>query len=519
MPTLHFTHVNTETTLKAIWNECYDSFLFKEWCSYKMKGVQEKSLVTIEPHIRYIPKFKLKRLVSSENMSIEEYAKSGKYNFYDASQDIDNQYNYYINDYVAQFPVVIQENGKMWELANLYLISYMLVSSDLTGSTLKAIAMDLLDYYKFVTKRNLDFFYCTKLNRNRVSYQYRNYLLNEVYECRCNRSTASRRVNRMVDFYDRLLENGFITSANFDNEPYERIIKKITLNNKIGIEFQKIIRSSNLAITKPRKNQVYDYIKDDGNLRPLTIEQQKIFIEYLKKFGNRQLQLMCIFSLMTGARIQTICTLRVYHIKSLINKAKKDAINKNYKLYVGVKTGVDTKRNKDLCLIVPVRLILILENYINSEAWRERALKNYYSTTDQGYVFTTKSGLPYYTSISEIIDIKNDPDRKQLPLRRGEAVRKNLDELLARIYEDHHHYVPFRFHDLRATFGMNNLRFLLNSGYKNDQCLLKLKEIMGHSNINTTLSYLDYREITEKFSEAQDKLETDLFGSFLDDLE
>ncbi|MDW3025737.1 site-specific integrase [Acinetobacter baumannii] len=483
-----------------------------------MQVAKEKSLVKIEPHIRYISKFKLKRLVSPQDMSIEEYAKGGKYDFYELGEDLNNQYKYYINDYVAQFPVIIKNDGKMWQLSNLYLVSYMLVSSDLTGSTLKAIAMDLLDYYRFVSERNLDFFHFPKLNRLRVSYQYRNYLLNEVYEGRCHRSTASRRINRVVDFYDRLLTNGFISSEDFDNEPFERIIKRISLNNTIGLEFQKIIQSSNLAISNPKKNKEYDLIKDGGNLRPLTIEQQKIFLEYLIKYGNRQLQLMCIVSLLTGARLQTIGTLRVFHIKSLIKKIRKDQTGENFKLNVGGKTGVDTKMNKTLSIIFPIRLIYILNKYINSQAWRERALKNYYGATEQGYVFTTKSGLPYYTSISEIIDIKNDPDRKQFPLRRGEAVRKNLEELLARIHEDHNQYVPFRFHDLRATFGMNYLRFLLNSGYENDQCLLKLKEIMGHSNISTTLSYLDYREITEKFSEAQDKLETDLFGSFLNGL-
>lgn len=485
----------------------------------------EIGLIKIHPHIRFIPKFKLKRLASPPaNLSIREYADNGQYIFYEASQDMNNQYNYYINDYVAQFPVIIQSNGKIWKLANLYLVSYMLSSSDLTGSTLKALAMDLLDYYRFVSEHNLDFFHFPQLNRHRVSYQYRNYLLNLVYEGKCHRSTASRRINRVVDFYDRLLTNGFISPKNFDNEPFDRIIKKITLNNSIGLEFQKTIHTSNLAIPIPKKNQIYDCINDGGQLRPLTQDQQKIFGEYLNKYGNRQLQLICIFSLLTGARLQTICTLKIYHIKKLINKINNEqsehtnnGMLKSYKLRVGGRTGVDTKKNKELSLRLPLKLVLTLQNYINSQAWYERALKNHYGTSNEGYIFTTRSGLPYYTSIAEIIDIKNDPSLKQLSIRRGEAVIKNLASLLIKIREDHSNYPLFSFHDLRATFGMNYLRLLLNTNLEKDQCLLKLKEVMGHNNIETTIIYLNYRDITNEFSEAQDHLENDLFGNLLDD--
>jgi len=52
----------------------------------------------------------------------------------------------------------------------------------------------------------------------------------------------------------------------------------------------------------------------------------------------------------------------------------------------------------------------------------------------------------------------------------------------------------FRLHFLRATFGMNFLR----NNYRKDMSsheitdlLEKLKDLMGHSNIKTTMSYLN----------------------------
>ncbi|WP_111811622.1 tyrosine-type recombinase/integrase [Acinetobacter soli] len=465
-----------------------------------------------EPHIRYISKFSLKRTSTiPSDMSIREYADRGEYSFQNITND-----KYFLNDYCAKFPVIIQKNGEIWKLSNVYIISYMLSSSDITGNTLKSIALDLLDYYKFVSERNLDIFYFPKLNRHRVTYQYRSYLLNEVIEGRCKKNTASRRINRIIDFYERLLTDGFISHKLFDNQPYEIIIKTITLNNSIGLEFNKTIRSSNLAIPTTKKNLLYDTINDDGILRPLTSDQQKIFLEYLEKYGSRQLQLICVFSLLTGARIQTVCTLRVHHIKDLIKKNLKDT-NNNYILNTGGNTGIDTKKNKELCLKVPDRLVQSLNNYINSKAWYERALKSFYSGTENSYVFTTKSGLPYYTSLSEIIEIKNDIDRPQLTIRRGEAVRKSLEELITIIRKNHEDYTPFTFHDLRATFGMNFLKYLLDNGVSKDKCFLFLKEAMGHSNIETTLSYLNYQDVMEQFSSAQEKLEFDLFGNIFNE--
>ena len=468
-----------------------------------------KEDINLTPHIRYVCNFQLKKIITplkKDNLTDNLINLKLEYS--------ENEIKY--NSYVAKFPIIIKEDGKIWELANLYLILYMIESNEITGSTLKAIAIDLLDYYKFLTERNIDIFYFPQLNRYRATYQYRSYLLDQVHKSKYHKSTASRRINRIVDFYERLLKNKFISKSNFENNPYERIIKRITLNNTLGLEFQKIIKSSDLAIRQPKKNIEYDVIHDGGGLKPLTDNQQKIFIEYLERFGNRQLQLICLISLLTGARIQTIGTLKVYHLKQLIKKIKENQINNTYILQAGANTGVDTKFNKSLNLYFPKNLIFSLDNYINSKTWHKRALKSFYGTTDENYVFITKSGLPYYTSKEEILDIKNTQNQN-IVIRNGEAIRKNLDVVVKKIKEEHHDFRAFKFHDLRATFGMNYLKILLKRNLNKDQCLLLLKEAMGHNNISTTLNYLNYQEIIDQFSTAQEDLENKIFGSMLND--
>lgn len=468
--------------------------------------------IKIKPHIRYIYNFQLKELIPPTiNNNFNEYLKNFEFDY---SEYYKNKIVY--NSYVAKFPIIITENGEIWELANIYLILYMITSNEITGSTLKSIALDLLDYYKFFTERSIDVFHFPQLNRHRITYLYRNYLLNQVNENKFHKSTASRRINRIVDFYERLLKNEYISKENFENKPYEIIIKCITINNTLGFEFKKNVRSSNLAIHQPKRNIKYDAINDGGSLRPLTDNQQKIFLEYLERFGNRQLQLICLISLLTGARIQTIGTLRVYHLNGLVKKINENQITSTHILHAGLNTGIDTKNNKNINLYFPKNLIITLENYINSKTWHQRALKSYYGLTDNNYIFITKSGLPYYTSMEEILDIKNSKEQK-LIIRNGEAIRKNLDELIKKIKEDHKDFRVFKFHDLRATFGMNYLKLLLKRNLNKDQCLLLLREVMGHNNVATTLSYLNYQEIIDQFSTAQEELENKIFGSMIND--
>ncbi|WP_180175101.1 site-specific integrase [Acinetobacter sp. YH01022] len=492
-------------------NRLVDSYLLNVHSNREIVKTVKFSRETVakiicEPHIRFIPKFTLKRYMKTDE--VEKKIQNKKYIF--ESRDKNNEG---LKSYVAQFPVIIESNGQIWRLGNLYFISYMLSSTDISGTSLKSVAIDLLDYYKFIVRNELSFFSFPKINKLRATFLYRNYLLNEFYERRIHKSTASRRINRTVDFYNRLLTDGFMTSKDFDNEPFERILKKITLNNKFGSDFQKIVNSSDIAINTQKKNVFYDAIHDDGRLRPMTDNQQKNFLEFLHRNSNRQLQLICYFSLTTGARLQTICTLRVKDIKSLMSQLKKSNSHKQaVHLRVGGNTGIDTKRNKEIILEVPYKLIIALNNFINSEEWEARASKNYYGATDDGYVFIAKSGLPYYTSRKEIIDVKNDINRKQETIRRGESVIKNTTSLIKKIQENYEYFPNFSFHDLRATFGMNYLKALVNANLDKDQCLIILKNAMGHDNIETTLNYLNYRDVTNEFYKTQEYLENSLFG-------
>jgi len=55
-------------------------------------------------------------------------------------------------------------------------------------------------------------------------------------------------------------------------------------------------------------------------LRPLDSKDQKIIADKLSKYGNYCFELMMLFAVETGARKQTVCKLRIHHLKNILKK-------------------------------------------------------------------------------------------------------------------------------------------------------------------------------------------------------
>lgn len=58
-------------------------------------------------------------------------------------------------------------------------------------------------------------------------------------------------------------------------------------------------------------------------------------------------------ALYSGARIQTICTIRVFHIKEILAKQIVNSTDDTFKLRVGGKSIIDTKGNFESNLKIP----------------------------------------------------------------------------------------------------------------------------------------------------------------------
>jgi integrase len=233
---------------------------------------------------------------------------------------------------------------------------------------------------------------------------------------------------------------------------------------------------------------------------------------------------------MTGARIQTVGTLRIETLRSAQKTSDGD-----YVVRVGTGTKVDTKKGRIHRLIIPRTLYQTLLTYIDSPSAKRRRKKSYYGDFDNNYIFLTRTGTPYYTSKIEKQERRN-PDyhrkvgvetgAKGVSPNSGEAIRKYIGEvLLPNIRKKDPNFPNFSFHDLRATFGMNLLETLLRyidehnarekqKGSDNfigtQWAIEQVQERMGHANINTTIGYLNYRRNSQWrakiISEVEDQL-------------
>ena len=178
-------------------------------------------------------------------------------------------------------------------------------------------------------------------------------------------------------------------------------------------------------------------------------------------------------------------------------------------LKVGNTTTIDNKQDKPYNIFFPIWLVEELAEYINSEDWKERAAKSYYKNNNN-YVFLSKHGNALYTSRLENEDRENnkypvEPHDSGVE-RSGEAVRKYLNDIRVLMKENNEPIRKFSFHDLRATFGLNLLRYLeSNSELPLEEILEEIRERMGHSSRIITESYINYHARNKAYERVSEQ--------------
>ena len=420
--------------------------------------------------------------------------------------DVERNEHIETGEYCSSYPIVLKSDGTVWDKASLY-IDFLRSDRNRSSALLRTAGNDLLDFLRFMEANNLNMLHLPIKKAQRVTFRYRHDLLEREKEFKPNghkkigRNTISQRINRIVDFYEFCIENKIFTFTELDNRPYTLLKKRIYFEDEKGFTQKKVVRSSDLSIPRaPRAIQTSDSIKDGRKLHPLTEQEQSIFISYLKASNNRVLQLICLIALTTGARIQSICTLRVNDIKNMmISKKEKGSFKK---IEIGGGESIDNKNDKKYIIFFHTELLEMLNNYINSEEWKERSTQSYYKNKNN-YIFLTKFGEPFYTSRKELEDRKNRlfPVSKPFSEKDGKAVYKNMKDLFQKMENDKQLIRKFSIHDLRATFGLNLVHLLQKYGVPESHIIEEVRERMGHKDRETTYLYLNY-SAKNKFYES-----------------
>jgi len=417
---------------------------------------------------------------------------------------------YIVNEsYIQNFPFIYRSKNLPWDLGNLYLFWYYnfhIAKGDVPIVTLRSIANALCAFLRFIEHEQSEGSKIHELHfpneqAFRVTYRYRAYLYKAIRDQILSLGTAKLRMNIIINFYRALIEHKLVAENKIDSPPFIERNNGVMYVTGNGLPRALKILATDLAFKQRRSNN-YSFdgsIQDGEKLHPLKKNEVEAIFAELKNINNYTYELIFMFALYTGARIQTIGTLRIEPFLLAFEQQKNKA---EMTLKVGAGTGIDTKFDKQYRLFIPIELAKKIIIYIQSQMAREARTKSFYGDSDENYIFLNRDGRGFYTSKKEIIDRQNPKysekltmhEISSLPIAYGQSIRNVVHRIVKKISKNTSDFRPFRFHDLRATYGMDFVNWATDSGMKPQIILEQCKARMGHSSIQTTQRYLDYKD-------------------------
>lgn len=403
------------------------------------------------------------------------------------------------------YPLVIDSSGVPWAEACLWLLDRAQAKPQDVNS-LRPVAQDLAAYRTFLDELALEWDDFSAVDKYaRPTYLYRNHLQSLVNAGAAAGSTSSRRMSTVIRFYRFLMQDPRMRFSPA-NDPWVEKDVSIAYRDTKGFRQIATVKSTDVSIKVNRRDDAIAETIDDGaKLRPLPVSEQKALVAALKELDNTEYSLMHYTALLTGAREMTVLTLRLRDVIRPLSKIPQWP----HKIRCGPGTGIDTKRDvSGVFLSVPKELYVLLHDYVLSEQSKQRRAKSSRGDDPHNYLFLTIRGQPYYESKED----RNAVRDAATPLRRsalsGRPLRKFIEASVIPLVQKKLPHFKYRFHDLRATFGMNWVDYQmkeagLDAGPKYVWARNELKKLMWHKSAETTDKYLEHRKHLRELQLAQ----------------
>jgi integrase len=404
------------------------------------------------------------------------------------------------------FPMVLCGDGAPWPEANLWLLSKVGNNAVVNMKNAAGNADDLAAYRRFIEESGVDWLSFPTHKLQRPTYRYNAHLKSLAANNEIGLLTAKRRMATVIRFYRWLIEEEALAP---DSAPWKESDRYISFKDTHGFAAGKTVTTTDITIRVPKSDDPFDgSIEDGGKLRPLRQNEQEWLLDALFASNNTEMILIHLFGLLTGARIQTILTFRVRHTQVNIN----DPSQTELRLLVGPGTDIDTKNNKRMVLHVPVWFYKMLNIYALSERAQNRRLRAIGGDSGDQYLFLSNRGAPMYTSKEDGINQTGSIRHA----KEGQLVRKFISDSIIPFIREKYDVPDFsyRFHDTRATFGMNltdhQLALVDTKECSTSDALRFVKTRMCHQSFGTTERYLNYRSRMKLVRVAQDGWESKL---------
>jgi hypothetical protein len=406
------------------------------------------------------------------------------------------------------FPVVVDGKGALWDEACLYILDEIKnpINQPPPMPAWAQVAADLAEFKTWIDDYCVDFKSFPVRPDERPTYRFRADRITRVNAGELKRSSAGRQMSRVIAFY-KWLEGSRIITPEYamwnEEDTY------IPFTDGKGLERKKKVTTTDVSIKRgPAQRDPYlGQIDDGGKLRPLPRTEQDALLNALRALGNTEMTLIHVFALATGARIQTILTLRVRHVRVEL----EDDVALVH-LAAGPGTGIDTKFGKTGTLLVPRVLYESLRTYSYSKRAAARRAKSGCDTEDQ-HLFLSHLGKILYRSRADRAEF--DESFNIHHEKVGQGVRQYIREfIIPKIEEMTGQSIDYMFHDLRATAGMNwadNLNSLIQKGEITwTEAISFISTRMWHERAETTELYLNFRKNLKMVQAVQEKFEDHL---------
>ena len=414
------------------------------------------------------------------------------------------------------FPFLFRANGEPWHEANDYFLSLMRDKAPLNRRTddVRRRASKLLDYLLFCEDNNLDWQdFSGARPSHRPTYKYFYHLINEGNRSNqvINQYTAA-----VYHFYKYVSEHWYDLDMNrVDTIKQVRLIVQ-------GSKGARVINAEKRSQTQrtPAGSSVpLGFVREDGeDLRPLSNRELGAFLDAIRneKEWSAVERLILLTSLMTGARKQTVLTIRLKHLKGFTDdKLEPEGA---YKLRAGPRTGIDTKYDKAQVLYVPKQVAEELVTLAKSPMMKKRQEKfraqleiNHPGLAvdeDDIYLFLSDQGNCYYMAA-------NDP---RYTIVRSPQTGQVTETIKRKLIKKASHLFPkdFSYHWLRATFAYQlyqRLQPLVQEEVlKPGEDISFIQNRMHHESRETTEKYLKLFKMTHEKVIAQEVWERKLFN-------
>lgn len=368
---------------------------------------------------------------------------------------------------ISTLPQIYWSTGEGWDEANHFFLEKA-TTVGINIQTVISLAKHLHAYSRFLEDEQLDWRHFPMRLSNRAIVRFRGHLMEQINRGTLASATARARMAAAIQFYRHAAAHEFVTP--------ERPMwseKTVVLPYFDAVGFQRCMVKIKTDLAIPNRARPGTTLED--GLTPLSEKHMDELLNFTSRSQQKELHLMLTTGFFTGARTETIATLRIENLEH----ALPDPYLKGFFLLrVGPGTGVATKFDVEGNLLVPDFLLIALKEHAYSVERLKREAKA--SPENRTVLFLTTHGNPY----------AGESVRRLMTDLRRDAIRAGL-RFMQR----------FKFHQTRATFGTWLMKLSL-AVTTVPAAIEFVKNAMLHKDEATTLRYVKFLEVTKGKQEA-----------------